>query len=270
MRDVKLPDMQVPADMQPEEMPDLLRYWYLGTKARRHMVLRRFHEVDSELTDGIDGTVLDIGSAWGYNVMALSALGIPVVGMDLIVDQFAAGARIARANGLQFRVLGGDAACLPFPSDTFRSITMVETFEHVFEADRIKTLQECYRVLTPGGRLVLSTPNYQSVVERFKRLAVRLPWLQRRLPVMCYPASSTDRSSYHPYHYHSPSSVAAISSMLEQTGFSVTKVKFFLFVLKNTPNGLFPMFRWVETVFENTPSINRLAATACFTADKSG
>ena len=86
MSDVTIPDIQVPADMSREEMPDLLRYWYLGTRARRHMVLQRFREVDVELEQGNGRRCLDIGSAWGYNVMALSSLGMDVVGLDLIVD----------------------------------------------------------------------------------------------------------------------------------------------------------------------------------------
>ena len=176
-------------------MPDLLRYWYLGTRARRHMVRRRFHEVDVELPRPLQGPVLDIGSAWGYNVMALSVLGVVAIGMDLVAEQFPTGSRIAAANDVPFRVLGGDAAALPFEDGTFRSVTMVETFEHIFEADRLGVLRECHRVLEPGGRIVLSTPNYSSLVERFKRLAVRHPSLQRRLPTMCYPADGSSRTA---------------------------------------------------------------------------
>jgi ubiquinone/menaquinone biosynthesis C-methylase UbiE len=268
MPDMRLPDIRVPDDMKRDEMPDLLRHWYLGTRARRYMARRRFFEVDVELQPELGGKVLDIGSAWGYNVMALGLLGAQPVGMDLVVDQFSAGKRIAGENGLDFRVLGADAAYLPFADSVFRAIAMVETIEHVFEKDRETVLGECYRVLEPGGRLVLSTPNYGSLVERIKRVVVTYPWMRRRLPAMCYPAEDMRRTDYHPYHYHRPWETPRITAALEGAGFRVTAQKCFLFVTKNTPDGAFPLASLLEKVLEKMPFVNRLAATLCVVADK--
>jgi ubiquinone/menaquinone biosynthesis C-methylase UbiE len=269
MDNLRLPDIRIPGDMKPDEMPDLLRYWYLGPRARRHMMLRRFEEVDREIGGDSSGRVLDVGSAWGYNVMALSLLGIKAVAMDLVVDQFASGQRVARENGLDFAALGGDAACLPFGDRTFNGITMVEVLEHVYEDDRPVMLRECHRVLAPGGTLVLSTPNYGSLVERFKRVVVKHAWLRKRLPTMCYPAEDVARSEYHPYQYHRPSSADRISRQLEDAGFTVRKSKYFLFVLKNTPDVLFPLLSMMERIVEKTPLLSRLAATLCLVAVKS-
>lgn len=266
--DMVLPEIRVPADMASEEMPDLLRYWYLGTRSRRHMALRRFAEVDRELDGTLGGPVLDIGSAWGYNVMALSSNGLVAVGVDLVVDQFAVGGRIARENGLGFLVAGADAAALPFPDATFRSITMVETFEHVFQADRERVLRECHRVLAAGGRIVLSTPNHGGLVERFKRVVVRYPALQRRLPTMCYPAGDVGREAYHPYRYHRPASAREIAQALERAGFKVSRIKYFLFAMKNTPDPFFPLVAGAERLLERTPGLRRLAATVCVVADR--
>ncbi len=268
MRAVDLPHIHIPEDMTPDEMPDLLRYWYLGSRARHHMMLRRFHQVDAEVASpGVD-RVLDIGSAWGYNVMVLGRLGKKATGMDLVVDQFAAGSRIAAANGLDFPVVGADAARLPFGRGAFGGITMVETFEHIFDEDRGQAVAECFRVLRPGGRMVLSTPNHGSAVERFKRVIVRVPWLRRRLPTMCYPANDVGRGDYHPYQYHRPDPARKIAALVEGHGFKVLKIKYFLFVLKNTPDPAFPAAALLERVFERTPGLNRLAATVCLVAEK--
>ena len=268
MTDFQLPDIRVPADMAPEEMPDLLRYWYLGTKARNHMMLRRFAEVDLEVGRGEGSSVLDIGSAWGYNVLALSRMVASVTGMDLVVDQFEAGVRIAGANDMTLPVIGADASALPFKDESFTGITMVETLEHIFEADRPAALRECHRVLGSGGRLVLSTPNVGSIVERLKRIAVRHTWIQRRLPTMCYPADDIDRADYHPYQYHQPWGADRIKNELEEAGFNVLKTKRFLFVLKNTSNRAFPAAVFFEKIAEKTPILNRLAATVCVVAKK--
>lgn len=265
---LELPDLVVPADMQPEEMPDLLRYWYLGSKGRRHMMMRRFLEVDKELKRDNAGVVLDIGSAWGYNVMALTSLGLRAVALDLVTDQFAYGQRIARANTILFDALGADAAGLPFRQACFGSITMVETFEHVFEEDRPAVFRECFRVLRPGGRLVLSTPNQASIVERAKRFVVKHPGLRGKLPTMMYPSSGVRRAGYHPYRYHLPISKKEITGLLHDAGFDVRRARYFLFVLKNTPDGLFALARSAEKLLEHLPGIRRLAATFCIVADK--
>jgi ubiquinone/menaquinone biosynthesis C-methylase UbiE len=254
--------------MPQDEMPDLLRYWYLGTRARNHMMLRRFAEVDVEVSRGKGSRVLDIGSAWGYNVLALSRMTDLAVGMDLVVEQFAAGIKIAEANGMSLPVIGADASALPFGSGWFTGITMVETLEHIYEADRPAALRECHRVLATGGRLVLSTPNVGSLVERLKRVAVRYPWIQRRLPTMCYPADDTSRDAYHPYRYHQPWSPDRITAELERVGFKMLKIKMFLFVLKSTSDRAYPIAAWAERVLEKTPLLNRFAATVCVVAEK--
>ena len=271
----ELPRMIIPKDLEPDDMPDLLRYWYLGTRARRHMMLRRFTVVDGGVEDvaqqnpsDVRVRVLDIGSAWGFNVMALDRMGHRVTGMDLVVDPFDVGIRIARENGAAFEVLGADAANLPFRDASFDVVTMVETFEHIYLEDRPLALAECSRVLRSGGRLVLSTPNYRSMVERFKRFTGRHRWLRSRLPTMCYPEKGTPRQEYHPYRYHHPLPDETIHGLLERAGFRIVSTAPFLFMLKNTPDGLFPAVLGLERVLESIPGVRRLAATACFTAEK--
>jgi len=262
-----LPDISVPPDLAREEMPDLLRHWYLGPPARRHMMLRRFSEVDSRLDASPGDRILDIGSAWGFNVMALNRLGMRAVGVDLVPDQFEVGKRIAAHNRIDFDVAGADAAALPFGDATFDCVTMVETLEHIFDADRPRALAECRRVLKPGGRIVLSTPNHASVVEGFKRVAVRNGWIRDRLPSMCYPDPGSDRDVYHPYRYHRPVPDRGIVSLLESAGFKVERVAHFLFTLKNTPDALVRPWIALERTLERTP-LGRVAATACVVASR--
>jgi SAM-dependent methyltransferase len=263
----RLPDIAVPPDLSREEMPDLLRHWYLGPPARRHMMLRRFSEVDARLNAAGGDRVLDIGSAWGFNVMALNRLGLRAVGVDLVPDQFAVGRRIAAFNGIDFDVAGADAASLPFRDGTFDRITMVETLEHIFSDDRPRAFAECHRVLRAGGRIVLSTPNHASVVERFKRVAVRRGWLRARLPSMCYPDEGSTRDVYHPYRYHRPMPDREIAGLLEGAGFRVETIAHFLFTLKNTPDTLTRPWTALERGLELSP-VGRLAATVCLVATR--
>lgn len=267
---LQLPTLVIPDDMRRDEMPDLLRHWYLGSKARHHMMLRRFVEVDGELPSTAGLRVLDIGSAWGFNVMALQRLRYRAVGLDLVIDQFESGQRIARVNDVAFDVLGADATELPFGDGQFDCITMVETFEHIYLEDRPRALAECGRVLKDGGRLVLSTPNYTSVVERAKRLTGRHRWVRDRLPSMCYPEEGTPRARYHPYRYHHPLPDGEIRVLLEHAGFEVRRNKHFLFMLKSTSDAAYGITALAERLLERLPGVRRLAATTCFVADKGG
>jgi SAM-dependent methyltransferase len=224
--------------------------------------------VDRHLDRGADARVLDVGSAWGFNVMALGRLGFRTVGIDIVPDQFATGKRIAEFNGLAFDVAGADASALPFPDGAFDYVTLVETFEHIFDDDRANAVAECRRVLRPGGRIVLSTPNHASLVERGKRFAVRHGWIRERLPSMCLPDAGTPRAAYHPYRYHRPLPDREIAALLTRAGFTVTHVSRFLFVLKNTPDALAGPWASVERVLERAPLIRRFAATVCVVAEK--
>jgi ubiquinone/menaquinone biosynthesis C-methylase UbiE len=270
------PELRMPAGLNRGDMPDLLRYWYLGTRARRHMMLRRFQEVDSRAVSGSSPAegksaprLLDVGSAWGFNVMALDGLGFEATGMDLVIDQFDVGNKIAHENGIRFAVACADAARLPFSDESFDAVTMVETLEHIYLDDRPAALAECSRVLRPGGVIVLSTPNYGSLVERFKRFTSRRRWLRERMPTMCYPEEGTARAEYHPYSYHHPLPDGAICGFLEDAGFEAVTVSHFLFMLKNTPDRAYPPAAALERVGEALPGVRRLAATSCFTARKS-
>lgn len=56
----------------------------------------------------------------------------------------------------------GDLLSAPFPDVTFDAIYAGELLEHTWEPSVM--IQECYRLLKPGGVLILDTPNPYSIV----------------------------------------------------------------------------------------------------------
>jgi SAM-dependent methyltransferase len=107
------------------------------------------------IADLIEGRWLDLGCAdGGYAAELLRQGAAEVVGVDMEEDRVAQ----AAARNLQhasFQVAGGED--LPFPDGHFDGVFMNEVFEHV--TDEKETLREVTRVLAPGGRLVLISPN---------------------------------------------------------------------------------------------------------------
>ena len=76
-----------------------------------------------------------------------------VVGADFAPPMLAIARRKAEARGLEVRFLEADALALPFPDGAFDAVTIAFGFRNF--ADYEKALGELYRVLAPGGRLVV-------------------------------------------------------------------------------------------------------------------
>ena len=108
------------------------------------------------------GRVLDLGCGTGNYTLELRERGFDVIGLD------ASGAmvEVARAKGLNCIV--GNAYTLPLPDASFDLVLSVTMFEFIHEPEKV--LAEIYRVLKPGGEVVVGTMNGQSSWFIFKRL----------------------------------------------------------------------------------------------------
>jgi SAM-dependent methyltransferase len=78
-----------------------------------------------------------------------------LAGMD--VNATALAQAQLRAPSIQFAA--ASATNLPFLDESFQYITMLEVIEHLPESQRRAVLEEIRRVLTVGGRLILSAPH---------------------------------------------------------------------------------------------------------------
>lgn len=93
---------------------------------------------------GRGGKALDVGCRDGYWSEELKRKGYDVVSCDL--DPLCPHALVIDAN-----------APLPFPDNEFDLLWCSEVIEHLL--DPAFTIQEFKRVLKPGGKLVMTTPN---------------------------------------------------------------------------------------------------------------
>jgi ubiquinone/menaquinone biosynthesis C-methylase UbiE len=106
-----------------------------------------------DMVDGLD--VLDIACGEGYGSAMLASRAKRVVGVD-IEHRAVEHARHTYYHP-NVRYLAGDCAAIPAADDSFDVVVSFETLEHVGEQDQM--LSEIRRVLRPGGRLVISSPN---------------------------------------------------------------------------------------------------------------
>jgi len=99
--------------------------------------------------------VLDVGCGTGQFTAAAAQAGASVVGVEV------AQAALRRARGahphLDFRLTSFDGP-LEFPDGSFDVVWASEVIEHI--ADTARWLSEVRRVLAPGGRLLVTTPDH--------------------------------------------------------------------------------------------------------------
>jgi 2-polyprenyl-3-methyl-5-hydroxy-6-metoxy-1,4-benzoquinol methylase len=97
--------------------------------------------------------VLDLGCGAGEFTAALAAWGVDVVGAEVAETAILTAQRL-HPDG-DFRLVPFDGE-LPFEDVAFELVWASEVIEHV--ADTHRWLTEIRRVLTPGGRLLITTP----------------------------------------------------------------------------------------------------------------
>lgn len=147
----------------------------------------------------VKGAVLDVGGGTGRIAQFLTQMAGQVVVADLSLKMLA---ECNKKDGVQ--VTCGASETLPFPSETFSLIIMVDALHHVF--DQAATIRECWRLLEPGGRMVIEEPDLRT-------LTVKVLAVLEKLALM--------RS-----HFLSPPAIAALcafpgaKSSIEVDGFN--------------------------------------------------
>ena len=111
------------------------------------------------------GRLLDVGCGDGSFLREAARRGWTVTGTEFS----RAGAEIARATGVP--VFTGELQEARLPGEVFDVITCWHVIEHV--ANPRGLLGEMYRLLAPGGALVLATPNLDDRVFRLAYLLAR-------------------------------------------------------------------------------------------------
>lgn len=111
---------------------------------------------DHLLPDQPGGRVLDIGCGAGQVVQRLAEAGREVYGVDVSEPN------IEKARRFTSRCQLYDGRRLPFPDGFFNCAGALNVLEHVEEPEAF--IREVVRVVEPGGRLVLSSPNFLRVL----------------------------------------------------------------------------------------------------------
>jgi ubiquinone/menaquinone biosynthesis C-methylase UbiE len=193
-----------------------------------------------------DAHVLEVGCSFGQMTFLLTDHFALVTAVDLSPDALGLARKRAERYGVgnaSFVLADAeDLSALPDASvDGAFSFSVLR-----YVPDPEQALREMYRVLRPGGSLVVDFPNrYCPWFGPIKGLLGINPHIHDRL----YAAAEARR-------------------LVERAGFSDVGYRHILFTTRRLPDALLPTFRVADAVLERVPLVNRLAAIVMVSARK--
>jgi len=134
-------------DRLAEQFDDLMNEY--DVNRRLEVLIDEFLQ-DVDLNDKL---VLDAGCGTGRGSLWLKRRGARVVALDIGYNLVKCAQKRCQCDTLAASVLS-----LPFGDNIFDVVFSTEVIEHT--PSPLSAVLEMYRVLKPGGRLILSTPNW--------------------------------------------------------------------------------------------------------------
>jgi SAM-dependent methyltransferase len=115
--------------------------------------------------------------------------------------------------------LSADLEFLPFVPSAFNYVVFSEVFEHILEHKRRSVLSELNRLISFSGQLFMTVPNGYYLPILFRKVVGRLSW-------------GHIRDSITLQIYDKPPIPNLLKKDLQLTGFSVSSVSFFNFIIE--------------------------------------
>ena len=148
-------------------MPILDHFGLLAPFYERFIQPQEPEKISQRLNLPVDGAILDAGGGTGRVSHALSGLAGKIIVADLSTGMLR---QAIQKDGL--RVVNAHTEALPFPDQSFERILMVDALHHV--CNHQETADELWRVLKPGGRILIEEPDVRTFSIKLVALAEKL------------------------------------------------------------------------------------------------
>ena len=123
--------------------------------------------------------IAELGAAPGDQICAIAKAGFNATAVDIGIDSDGWAdntegrmQRLLHEHGVTFVEWDLDKVPYPLEDEAFDGVVFTEVFEHLRDYP-VRSLQECARILKPGGYLFFTTPNAGYVMNRLRLLRGR-------------------------------------------------------------------------------------------------
>ncbi len=177
--------------------------------------------------------VLDCGCGVGFFGEQARKRGGKVVGLDFS----AVALQLCRERLPGMAVLRGDATVLPFRDAEFDVVLLNDIIEHLAEEPGERMMREVFRVLRPGGHLVVDTDNDAFLMHKkgFRRLN---DWLEKDTPQR--QALREIKKTYNAPTLHIRIYAASeLRALLERVGFRIEAFDTYPYIAVPSRDGFF-------------------------------
>jgi 2-polyprenyl-3-methyl-5-hydroxy-6-metoxy-1,4-benzoquinol methylase len=113
--------------------------------------------------------VLDIGCGVGTFTLELARMGVDVVGLDYSEESISICRRLTQEQNLKAEFVRADATDTKLDSESFDVVLAADLVEHLYPDVFKKLISETKRLLKPGGKLLIWTPNPGHIFEFLKQ-----------------------------------------------------------------------------------------------------
>lgn len=148
-------------------------YQHVGDRYQLYLYQPQLVEVLEQVAERVPGgMVLEVGCGKGNELLECAKRGLRCVGIDFSEKALHLLRKRVEEKHLSITLLRADTRALPFVDNSFDLVFSQGVLEHFRDPQIV--LQEQFRVLRPGGYLVVEVPNRWTLYTIYKKMMMAL------------------------------------------------------------------------------------------------
>jgi SAM-dependent methyltransferase len=158
--------------------------------------------------------VLDLGCGVGRHVTYLGGRGFALAGADVSPTGMQRTSAVCAERGIAFDGHVCDMMVLPWPDATFDAALSTSTIHHALRANIVRTIDEVWRLLKPGGLFLVDFPCTERADYAYMRAEVAAGHIVEVEPntFVDERPDSDDPDGFLPHHYSDEADVRDLLS----------------------------------------------------------